>query len=1337
MRTKFPLLAAVLLPVLTVQAIVDTNDNSLSDLWEKAHNNGNLFPSNFDPLADPDGDGWTNAQEAAAGTDPSDANPPAGHLQPEITYYPAVYYTDPETNVTETQSPAMVTLNWPTLPGKQYALQYSTDLAPGNWSPLDEPRIGTGWDMGSGITLTQPDGSIADRIFWRVAVTDPVPAIDTDSDGLGDYEEYLAGTDPVITDSDGDTLSDYAELIAGTNPNHADEDGDGITDPFEITAGTNSKNQDTDGDAIPDWLDTQPLLSAQVFADADDDGIPDANDPDPNTPRGPKPLIISENASGNPNCELEINESASFILTVSNPSGPAPTSSDFTIYLNGVEETANITALATPPSVTGTQRFNISWLAKVTTSYPTQTLQNISLRFRDSQNATTWLNVARADVAEWEGMIAAVSGGATEYNNSPMICVVSHYRGVKQTAERLDGVGSVWYRGPKEISLLDLLSGSDTGVTARIGTQRYPLFVISTQGSTRVVERTLDVSDPAAYPHHGIFYLNRWSSAVTMSHSPGGAAVVPSGGFLFQPLPPAPESGSSDFGLQGTTFFAGQERLFYSSLWGLQQDHGYFRNFRSISISNQPNTQGEPRPKLSVFGGVFAYIGATITPHNAGTLEYPGLAISHAFFPPAPYADSPYRIPLLPIQSERWHQLVLKVGPDAGALSNGITLKLGTGAEGENDPQTGFTLQTPGTGGFEPLTVPPNGKIEMAPSSALYQKLTSPEGLTLFLKRDSTVTGFHRLGLDLIPKKPSYPVQRIAALDLLPVEVAVDADRDGEITFDQKDKTTAEKPYRFWINDDRDIEGTVDGDDWEEDDIYVHPTANGGRDTDSFNLEVARDLEDLTRVWIDFSGINSVFPARDSSVKLKVRIDSSSAERAGIILYQPVETSGGRQYLKDEGTGYNQLQGDYGNELCRVGISSTEVPRRGWETLGADKVIHFLFEGLNKGDGKLIFELWKDGEKVCDLPAVDLLLKKASEMYETWTVGDVAAPGVSYGSWPASTATQTSGQNLPAPEKPEEKDYVMFVHGWNMESWEKETFASTMFKRMWHQGYKGRFGAYTWPTFHSLPDYFDTSHFDGSEERAWNSAAPLHALTASLAGTFKDSSGKSLVRLYAHSMGNVVASEALRQMKANSSVHTYISAQAALSSHVWDNTTPEMNFFTPATPNVYGYHWQSSPTSKPHQWQPEGRPSYMAPINMPSSTVFINHYNPLDWALSFARWQLNQSLKPDQGYHYDNANPIDPNGLKDQFWESPAQVLSFPNNRFEIFAFAAESRSFATGQQGATGGMFKIVDSVNLNGPGFEFGDKHRGHSAQFRSTIQKRWTYWTKALDDMKTQTP
>ncbi len=70
MRSRILLLAAILLPVLTLHAIVDTNDNGLSDIWEKQYNENELFTETFDPDADPDADGWTNAEEAAAGTNP-------------------------------------------------------------------------------------------------------------------------------------------------------------------------------------------------------------------------------------------------------------------------------------------------------------------------------------------------------------------------------------------------------------------------------------------------------------------------------------------------------------------------------------------------------------------------------------------------------------------------------------------------------------------------------------------------------------------------------------------------------------------------------------------------------------------------------------------------------------------------------------------------------------------------------------------------------------------------------------------------------------------------------------------------------------------------------------------------------------------------------------------------------------------------------------------------------------------------------------------------------------------------------------------------------------------
>ncbi|MCF7733423.1 MAG: hypothetical protein K9N23_17160, partial [Akkermansiaceae bacterium] len=65
-----------LLTILPASAILDINENTLSDIWELDVNNQSLLP-HVDPAnppataaADPDGDGQTNCEEAAAGTDP-------------------------------------------------------------------------------------------------------------------------------------------------------------------------------------------------------------------------------------------------------------------------------------------------------------------------------------------------------------------------------------------------------------------------------------------------------------------------------------------------------------------------------------------------------------------------------------------------------------------------------------------------------------------------------------------------------------------------------------------------------------------------------------------------------------------------------------------------------------------------------------------------------------------------------------------------------------------------------------------------------------------------------------------------------------------------------------------------------------------------------------------------------------------------------------------------------------------------------------------------------------------------------------------------------------------
>jgi hypothetical protein len=220
-RLLIPTLAVIAL-VPCGLAIVDVNNNGLSDFWEKQYNNGNLFGTSFDPEGDEDGDGWSNAKEAVSGTDPKDGKPPAGFLTPETIHNPSVWVDTDNDGIADTQTAETAEVKWPSFAGKQYQLYGSPDLMPGTWLEVDESRMGTGSVIGLVIPLAQPGGTAPERLFWRVAVRN----VDTDSDGVTDAEEYENDSDPENADSDGDGLSDMEEAKLGTDPNLVDTDGD-------------------------------------------------------------------------------------------------------------------------------------------------------------------------------------------------------------------------------------------------------------------------------------------------------------------------------------------------------------------------------------------------------------------------------------------------------------------------------------------------------------------------------------------------------------------------------------------------------------------------------------------------------------------------------------------------------------------------------------------------------------------------------------------------------------------------------------------------------------------------------------------------------------------------------------------------------------------------------------------------------------------------------------------------------------------------------------------------------------------------------------------------------
>lgn len=147
------------------RADIDLNGNSQSDLWELEHS-----ATGFTAGVDSDDDGHTNEEEGEAGTDPLDE-------------------TSCHTVTLVHEAGGRSRASWSGLAGKQYELQCIDSLPGTNWIPLAT------W-MGGGSNQLA-DLTISNSAYYRVVVRD----IDTDGDGLSDWEELLIGFDPTSSNT--------------------------------------------------------------------------------------------------------------------------------------------------------------------------------------------------------------------------------------------------------------------------------------------------------------------------------------------------------------------------------------------------------------------------------------------------------------------------------------------------------------------------------------------------------------------------------------------------------------------------------------------------------------------------------------------------------------------------------------------------------------------------------------------------------------------------------------------------------------------------------------------------------------------------------------------------------------------------------------------------------------------------------------------------------------------------------------------------------------------------------------------------------------------------------
>lgn len=162
-------------------------------------------------------------------------------------------------------------------------------------------------------------------------------------------------------------------------------------------------------------------------------------------------------------------------------------------------------------------------------------------------------------------------------------------------------------------------------------------------------------------------------------------------------------------------------------------------------------------------------------------------------------------------------------------------------------------------------------------------------------------------------------------------------------------------------------------------------------------------------------------------------------------------------------------------------------------------------------------------------------------------------------------------------------DTTVLVHGWNMtdgvnNDW-KAAFAETMYKRLYWQGYRGEFVAFNWPTFSNEEGPFGgplevfNQTFNPSELQAYRSAQALRDILEGYRGEFP---ALQPVHLLAHSMGNTVVGEALRQWAVDPNttdplVTNYVAMQAAVSSGAYGNNDTDSQIIGRPDTDLYRF----------------------------------------------------------------------------------------------------------------------------------------------------------------------
>ncbi len=600
-------------------------------------------------------------------------------------------------------------------------------------------------------------------------------------------------------------------------------------------------------------------------------------------------------------------------------------------------------------------------------------------------------------------------------------------------------------------------------------------------------------------------------------------------------------------------------------------------------------------------------------------------------------------------------------------------------------------------------------------SAAFRDHAIQNQGAVILIEARQTTT--QPLVLE-VSREGQVAITLVMPLTIVSAQLLVDANRDGEIKADGSDATSAERPFRFWVNDDD------DGDPTDENEVY--PVT--AKDCDDFAIHGRRDLEDMARLHVLIGGLSDAIAADNPSIYVGLKWKNTTGSPS-VNIFPAVETDGGTKYLTDTATATQQAPASTlrttvltrDNQYNWVDTNGTFVfDKDFWTGLssGSPKK-YLLFEGCTEGQGELVLVLLRpDGTEIGEGPGVWIDLKNIKSMYQRVKVtprdpSGIPAPFLSGTTFDANgSGTEPSDDGYPfAAPADEAKTALVFVHGSNIPYEEARWNAETMLKRLWWQGYKGRFVLFYWDTLIGPWDGTIPAHYNLNEYRALKYGWALkNYVESALPSDYAHN-------VVGHSMGNAVITSALRAREAvngstirGMAARNVVFMQAAIPASCFDSGAATLAELAAL----------ESPQTTPDG---VGQKGYRGVIETGVNATLFNIYNENDYALGW--WVTNQRLmKPEdllyRGYARKYTWTTTGGG---QLWdwssiEAGPVRMRYLEDLSESMSFVARSRTAALGRMNVGG---SISNNLNISeGTELDFGRDRPDHSGEFTRRIQQ-----------------